>query len=149
MDIVFYIEAANNVQGFNGTIKTISTLSFITGDLYEVNSSIKNVSPFVNRVGRLNYNFSLLFNPNGGQTFTKKTELIRFHTQASAALSSATLVYTVPELFDKDYNDISASKISCSVEKVTTSNLTLTSISVTPPTKTSYFIVSQMLYCIY
>ena len=140
LDIVFYIDAASNVQGFNGTIKTKSGLSYTADNVYEVNSSIKTVTPYVNQTGSLEYNFSLLFNPNGGQTFSKKTELIRFHTKADSALSSQTLVYTVVELFDKNYNDIASSKISCSVEKVSGSSATLTGITVTPPTNTTYYV---------
>ena len=142
LDIVFYINASNSVQGFNGTIKLKTGLKYYTSTsspIYEVNSELKNVTTYANSVGNLLYNFSLLFNPNGGQTFTKKTELIRFHTQASNALTNQTLVYTVEELFDKDYTDVAASKITCAVEKVTATQKTLSSITVSPPTKTSYY----------
>ena len=142
LDVVFYINASSNVQGFNGTIKLKTGLTYSTGTTpnYEVNSALTNVTPYINPVNNMLYNFSLLFNPNGGQTFTKKTELIRFHTKATKALTSQTLVYTVEELFDKNYNDIAASNITCSVEKVTSSNTTLTSITVTPPSTTTYYV---------
>lgn len=140
IDVVFYISAVKDVQGVNATIAIPSTYIAYDADTpYDVNSELTSTTSYVNATSNAAYNFSLLFDPKKGQTFTKKTELIRFHTKATIVVKNQTVTYNVVELFDINYNDIAASSVTCEIEKADTTP-TLESISVTAPTNTSYFV---------
>ena len=78
--------------------------------------------------------------PDGGLSYTKTTALLRFSYKARTVVEDYNYFYGVKEIYNSDLQELSTSLIKVSSSASNEVQRVLSSINVTPPTKTTYFV---------
>lgn len=136
------IKPASNVQGLLLDFdKAYSKFDYLDYEILDSGLTDDNV--FVNP-DPINLNYtdiyaSIMF-PDGGKTYTKTTALLKLRYKARTEVVDYNYFYSVKELYNSSLNDLSTSLITVSSSASTETQRVLSSISVTAPTKTTYFV---------
>ena len=142
ISVIVSIDAASNVQGILLDLDKAYSNFLYTG--YEaIDSNVGNAVVEVNS-SPVGYTYTDIMAAirfkDGGVTFNQKTDLIKFNFRTVRAATNFTYGLTVKEFYDKDLKDISANKISIRYVNASDTVKTLSSIKVTAPNKTTYYV---------
>ena len=142
ISVIVSIDAASNVQGILLDLDKAYSNFLYTG--YEaIDSNVENAAVEVNS-SPVGYTYTDIMAAirfkDGGVTFNQKTDLIKFNFRTVRAATNFTYGLTVKEFYDKDLKDISANKISIRYVNASDAVKTLSSIKVTSPNKTTYYV---------
>ena len=143
IDIIVSINPVSNVQGI--LLDLDKAYSKFQYQGYEVlDSSLSKGSVVVNS-SPVDYTYTdimaALQFPDGGVSYSQKTDLIKFKFKARSSFSGFSYGFTVKEIYDKNLKDLSTSVMSIrSLNESTAAAVTLSSIKVTAPSKTTYYV---------
>ena len=140
IDIIVSIDPVSNVQGI--LLDLDKAYSKFQYQGYEVlDSSLDKGSVVVNS-SPVDYTYTdimaALQFPDGGVSYSQKTDLIKFKFKARSAFSGFAYNFSVKEFYDSNLKDISSSALSIRYINESKSEKTLSSIKVTAPSKTTY-----------
>ena len=138
-DVSVYISPTCQALGLQMSLKFNSNNITYVSDSCKLNENIKYADVMVNTPTRTTILTNVLFEPKNGETFTQKTKVLSFSFCAKKASSDNVINYSVAEFYDasNDMKELDHSLVTVEVTKA--SSTELSSITVTPPTKTTYY----------
>ena len=141
IDIIVSIDPVTNVQGI--LLDLDKAYSKFQYQSYEVMDTRLNQGSVVVNSSPDGYTYSdimaALQFPDGGVTYTQKTDLLKLRFKARTAVTSYTYGFTVKEIYNANLTELNSNIMSVRCgSSLTSDTKTLSSVCVTAPSKTTY-----------